>query len=109
LAWRVSSVNNSLNYWSFDTSFALTYPNDQSGKDLSFNIGHIYKIENDETGYQTAQKLYLDVALNQFLSDYLAIGLHRFYLKQISGDDGRGVTLGDFKHEAAGIGAGASY
>jgi hypothetical protein len=45
------------------------------------------------------------VALNQFLSDYFAIVLRRFYLKQISGDDGRGVTLGDFKREAADIGS----
>jgi hypothetical protein len=74
LAWRVSSVNNSLNYWSFDTNFALTYPNDQSGKDLSFNIGHIYNIENDEADYQTAQKLHLDAALGDFKHEALGIG-----------------------------------
>jgi hypothetical protein len=99
-----SGANTSLNYWSFDTNFALTYLNGETGRDLSFNIGHIYNTENDETDYQTGQELHLDVVLNQFLSDSLAIGLQGFYLKQITGDDGRGATLGDFKAEAAGIG-----
>ena len=31
-------------------------------------------------------------------------GLQGFYLKQITGDDGSGAMLGDFKAEAAGIG-----
>lgn len=99
-----NAVNTSLNYWSFDTNFAMTYLNEESGRDLSFNVGHIYNTENDETDYQTGQELHLDVVLNQFLSDSFAIGLQGFYLKQITGDDGRGATLGGFKAEAAGIG-----
>ena len=46
----------------------------------------------------------MDVALNQFLSESLAIGIHGFYLKQITGDSGAGATLGDFEAKAAGIG-----
>jgi hypothetical protein len=99
-----NGINTSLNYWSFDTNFALTYLNEETGRDLSFNFGHIYNTENDETDYQTGQELHLDVVLNQFLSDSFAIGLQGFYLKQITGDSGRGATLGDFKAEAAGIG-----
>jgi hypothetical protein len=99
-----NGVNTSLNYWSFDTNFALTYLNEETGRDLSFNIGHIYNTENDETDYQTGQELHLDVVLNQFLSESFAVGLQGFYLKQITGDDGRGATLGDFKAESAGIG-----
>ena len=97
-------INHGLNYWSFDTNFALTYLNPETGRDLSFNLGYIYNTENDDTDYQTGQELHLDVVFNQFLSETFAIGLHGFYLKQITGDSGSGALLGDFKAEALGIG-----
>jgi hypothetical protein len=97
-------VNNSLNYWSFDTNFALTYLDPNTGHDLSFNIGYIYNTENDDTDYQTGQELHLDVVLNQFLSESFALGAHGFYLRQITGDSGAGALLGDFQAEAAGAG-----
>ncbi len=37
-------------------------------------------------------------------SESFAVGIHGFYLKQITGDSGAGARLGDFKGEAAGIG-----
>jgi hypothetical protein len=97
-------ANTGLNYWSFDSNFALTYFDPDKGRDWSFNIGHIYNTENDDTDYQTGQELHVDVALNQFLSESVAVGIHGFYLKQITGDSGSGAILGDFKAEAAGIG-----
>jgi hypothetical protein len=99
-----NGINHGLNYWSFDTNFALTYLNPETGRDVSFNIGHIYNTENDDTDYQTGQELHLDVVFNQFLSETFAVGLHGFYLKQITGDSGGGAILGDFKAESAGIG-----
>jgi hypothetical protein len=97
-------INKGLNYWSFDTNFALTYLNPETGRDFSFNIGHIYNTKNDDTNYQTGQELHLDVAFNQFLSETFAVGIQGFYLKQITGDSGSGTLLGDFKAEAAGVG-----
>jgi hypothetical protein len=97
-------INNGLNYWSFDTNFALTYLNPETGRDFSFDIGHIYNTENGDTDYQTGQELHLDVAFNQFFSETFAVGLHGFYLKQLTGDSGAGSLLGDFKAEAAGVG-----
>ena len=97
-------ANVGLNYWSFDTNFALTYLDEEAGRDWSFNIGHIYNTENDATDYQTGRELHVDVALNQFLSESLALGIHGFYLNQITGDSGSGAVLGDFKAEAAGAG-----
>ena len=104
-----NAVNNGLNYWSFDTNFALTYLNPESGRDVSFNIGHIYNTRNDDTDYQTGQEVHLDVVFNQFLSETFAIGLQGFYLRQITGDSGSGAVLGDFKAEAAGIGPALMY
>lgn len=97
-------INNGLNYWSFDTNFALTYLNPETGRDVSFNIGHIYNTENSDTDYQTGQELHLDVVFNQFFSETFAVGLHAFYLKQITGDSGGSALLGDFKADSAGIG-----
>ncbi len=97
-------INDGLNYWSFDTNFALTYLNPETGRDFSFNIGHIYNTENDDTDYQTGQELHLDVVVNQFFSETFAVGIHGFYLKQITGDSGSGALLGEFKAEAAGVG-----
>jgi hypothetical protein len=97
-------INEGLNYWSFDTNFALTYLNPDTGHDFSFNIGHIYNTENDDTDYQTGQELHLDVVFNQFLTETFAVGLHGFYLKQITGDSGSGTLLGGFKAEVAGVG-----
>lgn len=99
-----NAINTGLNYWSFDTNFALTYLNPETGRDLSFNLGHIYNTENNDTDYQTGQELHLDYALNQWLSENLAVGVHGFYLEQVSGDSGDGAILGDFKGEAAGVG-----
>jgi len=99
-----NGINNGLNYWSFDTNFALTYLNPDTGRDVSFNLGHIYNTENDDTDYQSGQELHLDFVFNQFLSETFAIGLQGYYLKQISGDSRSGALLGDFKAESAGIG-----
>ena len=97
-------ANTGLNYWSFDTNAAVTYLDPERGHEISFNIGHIYNTENTDTDYQTGQEIHVDYMLNQFLSETFAVGIHGFYLKQITGDSGDGATFGDFKAEAAGIG-----
>jgi hypothetical protein len=102
-------VNAGLNYWSFDTTLAATYLHPDRGHEISAAIGHIYNTENDDTDYQTGQEFHLDYMLNQFLSETLAVGLHGFYYKQITGDSGSGALLGDFKGEAAGIGPAVMY
>lgn len=99
-----SLVNTGLNYWSFDTNFALTHLNPDKGREFSFNLGYIYNTENSDTDYQSGQEVHLDMAFNKYISDSWAIGLQGFYLKQITGDSGAGAILGDFKGEAAGIG-----
>jgi len=97
-------VNTGLNYWTFDTDVAMTYLNEKAGQDYSINIGYNYNTENSDTDYQTGQEIHIDYMINQFLSESWAIGVHGFYLKQITGDSGTGAILGDFEAEAAGIG-----
>jgi hypothetical protein len=97
-------ANTGLNYWTFDTDFAVTYLNTEIGQDYSINIGYNYNTENTDTDYQTGQELHIDFMINQFLSESWAIGIQGFYLKQVTGDSGDGALLGNFKAEAAGIG-----
>ena len=101
---RDRDVNAGLNYWSFDTTLAATYLHPEKGHEVSAALGYIYNTENDDTHYHSGQELHLDYMLNQFLSESVAVGLHGFYYKQITGDSGSGAILGDFKGEAAGIG-----
>jgi hypothetical protein len=97
-------VNAGLNYWTFDTDFAVTYLNEKTGQDYSINLGYNYNTENSDTDYQTGQEIHIDYMVNQFLSESFALGVHGFYLKQITGDSGKGAILGSYKSDAAGIG-----
>ncbi len=97
-------ANTGLNYWTFDTNVTATYLNEKTGQDYSINIGYSYNTENADTDYQTGQELHIDYMINQFLSESWAIGIHGFYLRQITGDGGDGARLGPFKGEAAGVG-----
>ena len=97
-------ANTGLNYYTFETDFAMTYLNPETGQDYSIVIGYGYNSENDDTNYQSGDEFHIDYVINQFLSDSWAIGLHGFYYEQLSGDSGDGALLGDFKAEAAGIG-----
>ncbi len=97
-------ANTSLNYYTFETDFSMTYLDQETGQDYSIVIGYGYNTENDDTDYQSGDEFHIDYVLNQFLSEAWAIGLHGFYYEQLSGDSGDGALLGDFKAEAAGIG-----
>ena len=98
------AVNPGLNYWTFETDFAATYLNQETGQDYSVVIGYGYNTENDDTDYKSGDEAHMDFVLNQFLSEEWAVGIHGFYYRQISGDSGDGALLGGFKAEAAGIG-----
>jgi len=60
--------------------------------------------ENEDTNYETGDELHVDAMFNQFLSETFGLGLHGYYYKQVDGDSGSGVVLGNFKGESYGIG-----
>ena len=103
------TINGGLNYWSFDTVLAATYLDPKRGHELSAAVGYIYNTENHDTTSHRGQEVHVDCMVNQFLSEKVAVGLHGFYYKQVTGDSGKGAILGDFKGEAAGIGPAAMY
>lgn len=97
-------ANTGLNYWTFETDFAMTYLNNESGQDYSLVLGYGYNTENSDTDYQSGDEVHLDYIFNQFLSESWAVGVHGFFYRQVSGDSGDGAVLGDFKAEASGVG-----
>ena len=98
------AVNVGLNHWSFDTVFALTYFNPDSGFDFSMATGYLINLENDDTNYETGDELHIDVMLNRFLSETFALGLKGYYYEQLNGDSGSGAVLGDFEGDSYGVG-----
>lgn len=102
-------VNPGLNHWSFDTTTAFTYLNPENGREFSATLGYIYNTKNSATNYKSGQEIHLDYVFNQYFSESFALGIHGFYLEQITGDSGSGALLGDFKGESAGIGPAALW
>jgi hypothetical protein len=102
-------INSGLNYWSFDAVISGTYLDLEHGHEFSAAAGFIYNTENDDTDYQTGTEFHFDYMVNQFFSETFALGIQGFFYTQISGDDGDGALLGDFKAEAAGIGPALMY
>ena len=98
------TANTGLNYYTFETDFAMTYLDQDTGQDYSIVIGCGYNTENEDTNYKSGDEFHIDYIINQYLSDSWAIGLQGFYYEQLSGDSGDGAELGSFKAEAAGFG-----
>jgi hypothetical protein len=99
-----NNINLGRNYWSFDTVFALTHLDMDSGREFSLATGYMINTENDDTDYRTGNELHVDARFNQFFSETFGLGLHGYYYKQVTGDSGDGAVLGDFKGESYGIG-----
>jgi len=84
------STSNPLNlnrgYWSFDTNVALTWLNEKSGTELTATAGIMANTTNSHTDYHTGTEFHLEYVLNQFVTNFLSIGLHGYYYTQIADD-----------------------
>lgn len=84
------STTNPLNlnrgYWSFDTDVALTWFNEKSGTELSATAGLMANTVNPHTGYHTGTEFHLEYVANQFVTNFLSVGLHGYYYDQIADD-----------------------
>ena len=98
------NINIGRNYWSFDTVFAVTNLNMETGRDFSLAVGYMINTENDATNYKTGHELHIDAVFNQFFSETFALGLAGYYYDQVTGDSGSGALLGDFEGKSYGIG-----
>jgi hypothetical protein len=104
-----NAVNVGRNYWSFDTIAALTWFNPDSGTEVSVIPGLMLNLENPDTSYQTGSELHVEVLVNQFVTESLALGVTGYGYEQLSGDSGSGAILGDFKSSSYGVGLALSW
>ncbi len=92
------------NYWGFDTAFAITWLNAGTGTEISITPGIMFNTRNTATDYKSGNEFHVDFAVNQFLAQNLALGIHGYYYRQVSGDSGSGAKLGGFEGESFGVG-----
>ncbi|MDT8285127.1 MAG: transporter, partial [Thermovirgaceae bacterium] len=97
-------ANVGRNYWGFDTSLAITWMNMETGTEVSVTPGIMFNTENTATDYKSGNEFHVDFVVNQFLKKNLAVGLHGYYYRQVTGDSGSGAKLGDFEGESYGFG-----
>ncbi|MDR3590852.1 MAG: transporter [Negativicutes bacterium] len=97
-------ANVGRNYWAYDTSLAMTWLNAKTGTEISVTPGIMFNKMNDATNYKSGNEFHVDLALNQFLTQNFAVGLHGYYYRQVTGDSGSGAVLGSFEGNSRGIG-----
>ena len=103
---RLSNV--SLNYWAVDVTAAGTWLFPQNKIELSAATGFTFNDENDDTKYETGTEFHLEAAAHYQFSPTFSAGLNGYYYNQVSGDSGKGATLGSLKGQVTGIGPGLS-
>jgi hypothetical protein len=79
-------LNLNRGYWSFDTNVAVTWLNEKSGTELSAVAGLMANTVNPHTDYQTGTEFHLEYVFNQFVTNFLSVGLHGYYYDQIADD-----------------------
>lgn len=104
--------NPGLNYWTFDPLLGVTYSNPTSGLNVLLHVGYAMNTENSATNYKSGSQMHFEAALEQILpvgGGFLALGLEGFYFRQVTGDSGKGATLGNFEGMTTGLGPVLGY
>lgn len=105
-------ANVGKNYWTFEPAISLSYISSKIGLELTAFAGMDFNTENHKTDYQTGTQFHLDLTAAEHLPLFggiIGVGANFFYYQQISGDNGSGAILGDFKGRTLGIGPVLSY
>lgn len=105
-------ANPGLNHWSFDPTVGVAYANEETGFNFAAHTGFTFSTENSDTSYRNGTVYHIDASAQQLLPvgpGLLGVGLEAFYIEQVTGDRGRGATLGGFKGSSYGLGPVLSY
>jgi hypothetical protein len=97
-------ANTGLNYWSFDTSLAITWLNLKKGTEITLTPGIMFNTKNTEMDYKSGSEFHVDLAMNKYFTKNFAAGIHSYYYRQVSDDGGSGAKLGGFRGESLGVG-----
>jgi hypothetical protein len=103
---RLSNV--ALNRWAGDITIAGTWMFPQNNLELSGATGITFNGENDDTDYETGTELHMEASAFYQFTPAFSAGVNGYHYQQISGDSGKGATLGNFKGRVTALGPGLS-
>jgi hypothetical protein len=102
-------ANFGIGHGAVDGGVGYTYFNPQTGHEFSIVTGLTGNLVNSSTGYQNGIDWHLDWGASQFLSKQLHIGAVGYFYKQLTGDSGAPLVLGENKSQVIGIGPQIGY
>ena len=102
-------ANIAFNRWALDTTAAATWFDPAKGHEVSVAAGFTFNGENSETNYETGTEFHVEFAAMQHLSRAFAVGVTGYHYNQVTGDSGRGATLGSFEGRVTAIGPNINF
>jgi hypothetical protein len=102
-------ANLSYHRWVLDWSSALSWHDDKTGWDVSGKAGLTFNGNNHFTEYETGTELHLEGSVEHSFTKAFSAGIQGYRFQQITGDSGKGATLGSFKGRVTGVGVTAAY
>jgi hypothetical protein len=105
-------ANLGKNYWTFEPGVNVSWLSSKIGIEITAFAGYDISTENTDTDYQSGDVFHFDTTVAQHLplfGGFIGAGVNGFYYEQLTGDDGDGAVLGDFKGQTMGVGPVLSY
>lgn len=104
---RLSNVG--IGHGAIDAGVGYTYLNTKSGTEASAILGFTKNFQNLAINYTNGLDSHLDVAVAQFLSAKLFVGVTAYYYQQLTADRGQPPALGPFESRTRAIGPQLGY
>lgn len=98
-------ANLAFHHWGADPFAALTWFDPAIGLDLSVAAGVTINAANPSTDYRSGNEAHLEWAAEQHFGPRFSAGLVGYHYRQLTGDSGRGASLGPFRGRARALGA----
>ncbi|MBM7061829.1 transporter [Pseudomonas sp. UL073] len=95
-------ANVGLGHAAMDAGGGYTYFDKKN--EFSAVAGLTYNWENSDTDYQNGIDAHLDWSASHFVTDQTHLGLVGYFYEQVTGDEGDGAVLGDFKSRVRAVG-----
>jgi hypothetical protein len=95
--------------WALDGGLGYTWYKEDTGVELSAVAGLTYNFMNPHTAYQSGIDLHVELSASKYLTERFLVGAVGYAYQQITGDSGRGATLGPFMSRVAGVGPQLGY
>ena len=90
-ARRIDALSIGKDVWSIQPGVAMTWLNPKTGLELSGSLSVLFSQYHDQTDYQSAPQVNLELSALQHLKSGLAFGLTGYVYQQTSDDSGAGA------------------